>query len=163
MKPACLIAAAFLALWASAAAAETSTNGSIVVGHPWMRATPKGASSAAAYFTVTNNGTSADRLLGGSSPIASRFEIHQMSMTNGIMRMRPLKDGLEIKPGETVELKPDASHAMLSGLKQQLKQGDHVVATLNFEKAGAVEIECAVESLGAQQPSASGMDHMHMH
>lgn len=77
------------------------------------------------------------------------------------MKMRPLPNGLEIKPGETVEFKPDSYHAMFVGLKQPLKQGDHVKGTLTFEKAGALEVEFTVESIGAKQPS-SGMGHMQM-
>src|SRR4051812_22579960 len=93
----------------TASAQETKQDykiGSLQVAEPWSRATPKGASTASAYLKITNNGTAPDRLLGGSWPIAGRFEIHQMVMDNGVMKMRPLKDGIEIKPGETVEFTP---------------------------------------------------------
>ena len=76
--------------------------GTLHIEHPWARATPKGTSVGGGYMKITNTGTAPDRLIGGSSPISGRFEIHEMSMDNGVMRMRPLKDGLEIKPGETV-------------------------------------------------------------
>jgi copper(I)-binding protein len=79
-------------------------------------------------------------------------EIHEVAMTDGIMRMRPLPNGLEIRPGETIELKPSSFHAMFVGLKQPVVQGDHVKGTLVFEKAGTIEIEYTVERIGAQQP-----------
>jgi copper(I)-binding protein len=44
--------------------------------------------------------------------------------------------GLEIKPGETVMLKPSSPHLMFLGLKHPLEQGNTVAATLQFEKAG---------------------------
>jgi periplasmic copper chaperone A len=169
-----LLLAATLAVLAGAAAAETYTAGSIEVSNPWARATPKGAQVGGAYMTITNKGTEADRLLGGSSTVASKIEVHQMSMDNGVMMMRPVAGGLEIKPGQTVELKPDSLHLMLMGLKQPLMQGQHLKATLEFAKAGKVEVDYAVEAMGAQGPSAGtsgtghgampgmpGMDHGH--
>jgi periplasmic copper chaperone A len=142
--------------------AQSFKTGTIEVNQPWMRATPKGADVAAGYFRVTNSGTTADRLTGGSSAVASTVQIHEMTMTNGVMKMHPVSGGLEIKPGETVELKPSSSHAMFLGLKQQLKQGDHVKGTLMFEKAGDLEVEFNVEGIGSQQPASAGKGHMQM-
>ena len=69
-------------------------------------------------------------------------------MADGVMRMRPLKDGLELKPGETVELKSSSFHLMMVGLKQQLQQGQRIKGTLIFEKAGPVDVEYVVEGIG---------------
>jgi copper(I)-binding protein len=149
-------------LLAGAAAAETYTVGSIEVSNPWARATPKGAQVGGAYMTITNKGTEADRLIGVSSPVAGQVELHQMAMDKGVMSMRPVPGGLEIKPGQTVELKPASSHLMLMGLKQPLAQGQRVKATLDFAKAGKVDLEYVVESMGAQAPGGAkpaAMDH----
>jgi copper(I)-binding protein len=157
-----LLFAAVLSLVAGAAAAETYTAGAIEISNPWARATPKGAQVGGAYMTITNKGTETDRLIGGSSPGASQVQLHQMSMDKGVMTMRPVTAGLEIKPGETVELKPSSFHFMLLGLKQPLTQGDHLKATLNFAKAGKIELEYVVESMGAQVPGGTtpaAMDH----
>ncbi len=43
-----------------------------------------------------------------------------MTMDGGVMKMRPVAGGLEIKPGEKVELKPDGFHLMFKSLKQPL-------------------------------------------
>ena len=123
--------------------------GSLDITGPWSRATPKGAPVAAGYLTIKKNGTTADRLVGGSADVAPKFEVHEMSMDNGVMKMRPIKGGLEIKPGETVELKPEAMHVMFVGLKKPLKEGDHIKATLVFEKAGKVDVEFDVSGMGA--------------
>jgi copper(I)-binding protein len=147
---------------ATQAFAQSFKTGTIEVDQPWLRATPKGADSTAGYFRIVNSGTTADRLTGGSSSLASSVQFHEMTMTNGVMKMRPLPNGLEIKPGETIELKPNSFHAMFVGLKQPVKQGDHVKGTLTFEKAGDLEVEFAVESIGAQQPKSTGTGHMQM-
>lgn len=134
------------------AAAQDMTVGTLKISAPWARATPKGASVGGGYMTITNTGTAPERLIGGAAGISSRFEVHEMSMDNGVMRMRELAQGLEIKPGEKVELKPGGYHVMFMDLKQQLMPGQSFKATLQFEKAGKVEVSFAVQGIGAQSP-----------
>jgi len=148
-----------LSLWASAAMAQNYSIGSIEVGKPWSRATPTGAKVAGAYMTITNKGTAPDRLVGGSTSAASGFEVHSMVMEQGVAKMRPVEGGLEIKPGETVELKPGSFHVMLTGLTQPFEKGQKVKATLQFEKAGKVDVEYSVEAAGAPSAPMSGHNH----
>ena len=110
----------FAAMATNALAQDSYNVGSLQISQPWTRATPKGASTAAGYLKITNTGTTPDRLVGGSSPIAGRVEVHEMSMDKGVMKMRPVKDGLEIKPGASVELKPGSYHLMFVDLKQPI-------------------------------------------
>ena len=65
------------------------------------------------------------------------------------MKMRPVEGGLEIKAGQTVEFKPGSFHVMMMGLKQPLEKDQRVKATLEFEKAGKIDIEYSVEAMGA--------------
>jgi copper(I)-binding protein len=153
--------AALAALVASPASAHDYTAGSLEIKHPWARATPRGASVAGGYLTIVNKGTVADRLVGGSSPVAGRFEIHEMKMEGGVMKMRPLPNGLEIRPGATVELKPGSYHLMFMGLKQPLEQGKRIKGTLVFEKAGRLEVEYAVEAIGATPEPGHGGHSRH--
>jgi copper(I)-binding protein len=141
--------AALAATVASAALAHDFKIGSIDINHPWTRATPKGATVAGGYFKITNKGTQEDRLVGGSFAGAGRFEIHEMKMEGGIMKMRPLTSGIAIKPGETVEFKPGGYHVMFMDLKAPIPQGKDVKGTLVFEKAGKVDVEYTVEAVGA--------------
>ena len=121
--------------------------GALHIGHPWIRATPNAAPTAAGYLTVTNHGGAADRLLGGSSPLAQTIEPHTMSMTGGVMRMRLAEGGLEVAPGATLTLGPGGDHLMLVGPKRPLRVGEHVPATLRFALAGAVKVDFVVEAL----------------
>ena len=137
------------------AAPQTYKVGNLVITTPWARATPKGAPVGGGYLSITNNGSEPDRLVGGSFAAAGgRTEVHQMKMEGGVMRMRPLANGLEIKPGETVELKPGGYHLMFMGLKQQLKAGETVKGTLEFAKAGKVEVSYPVRAQGS--PASGG-------
>lgn len=129
--------------------------GSIHISQPWSRATPKGASTGAAYMTVTNNGKTPDRVSCVSSDASAECQIHGMTMDNGIMQMRPVEGGLEIKPGETVTLKPGSFHMMLLNLKHPLEQGNSLKATLKFDTAGTVDVDYPIVGIGASAPGAA--------
>ena len=151
-----LFVVAFLAvpvtrpLWA-----EEAKIGNLVITQAWSRATPGGAKVGGGYLTITNNGSTPDRLIGGSAEVAAKVQTHEMSMNNGVMTMRPLEKGLVIEPGKTVKLSPGGIHLMLLDLKGPLKRGEKVPVTLEFEKAGKVSVMFDVEGIGAMGPSAS--------
>src|SRR6185312_13270083 len=132
--------------------------GDMMVMQPWSRATPPGATTGAGYLTVMNHGSTADTLLGGSTPVAAKLEIHQTSMNGAVITMRPAPEGVTIPPGATITLKPEGGgyHIMLSGLKTPLKTGSPLSATLNFAKAGPVNVEFSVEAIGALAPATHG-------
>jgi copper(I)-binding protein len=136
--------------------------GTLDIGHPWSRPTPKDANIAGGYLTITNKGKVADRLIGGASPAASQIEVHEMANVDGMMKTRPLAGGLEIKPGKTVELKPGAYRILLLGLKEPLQIGQKVKGTLVFEKAGPVEIVYNVEENPEASNATSG-SALHKH
>ena len=140
--------------------------GDLSIGHPWSRATPGGAKIGGGYLSITNNGTSPDKLVGGSLSSADHIEFHTMKMDNGVMQMRPIEGGITIKPGETVKFEPGGDHVMFMGLKSPLKEGDMVKGQLTFEKAGTVDVEYKVDAVGSAGPAGGmsgmkGMDHSH--
>ena len=147
MKFPVLVSALLLAAMASASAHDY-TVGSLKIDHPWSRATPKGASVAGGYMKITNTGSAPDRLVGGATEAAKKFEIHEMKMDGSVMKMRELTDGLEIPPGGTIELKPGSFHVMMTGVTKPFVKGERVKASLTFEKAGKVDIEFTVDALG---------------
>lgn len=167
-------------LLASANAQETHNHGtsqshsqseghhqSIELSEPWTRATPPSAQVAGGYIMISNTGKMADRLIGGSAAFAERVEIHEMSMVNDVMKMRPLEAGLEIAPGDMATLQPGGYHLMFMGLKEGLKAGEMHQVTLTFEHAGDIEAMFSVAEMGAQssghQDHMSGDNHMQGH
>ena len=136
-------------LAAATASAEDYAKGSLTIEQPWSRATPHGASVAAGYLVIANKGPNADRFVSVSAEIAGRAEIHETKIEQGVAKMRPLARGLEIKPGAAAKLQPGGYHLMFTDLKRPLKQGERFKGTLVFEKAGSVEVEFAVEAMGA--------------
>ena len=132
--------------------------GSLSIAQPWMRAVPAGAKVAGGYVRITNDGPEPDRLVQASIPQAGRGEVHEMSTQDGIMRMREVEGGIEIRPGQTVELKPGGYHLMFMDVTSGPKEGEAVRGTLTFRKAGRVDVTFRVSGLGAQGPAA---EHQH--
>jgi copper(I)-binding protein len=145
---------------AAPARAEEVKAGDLVITQAWSRATPGGAKIGSGYLTIENKGSAPDRLIGGSADIADKIQVHEMTMNNGVMTMRPLDKGLTIDPGKTVKLAPGGYHLMLFDLKSPLKQGDKLPVTLEFEKAGKVKLTLDVQGVGAQAPAGSGPTEM---
>ena len=151
-----LVAASLAALVAplGSVRANDVVKGDMAISQPWTRATPGGAKVGAGYVTITNRGTAPDRLVGGTAIVSGNVEIHATSVADGVMRMRQLEKGIEIRPGETIELKPGGMHLMLMELKKPMTQGERIKGTLVFERAGIAAVEFDVAPIGAPSPDA---------
>jgi copper(I)-binding protein len=145
---------AFIAGFVAAGAALAQTNG-IEVSNAWARATPGKSETGTVYLTVES--PTADKLVSVSTPAAKKAELHTMTMTGMVMRMRPLA-ALDIPAGQPVTLKPGGMHIMLIGLAKPLRTGQSFPLTLTFDKAGTRTVDVAVEKLGAMGP-APGPQH----
>lgn len=137
------------------ALAADVTLGDLTLSDAWTRATPPNARAGGGFVTIANEGDD-DRLVSVASNVSEKTELHEMAVTDGVMKMRPLTDGIAIPAGETVALKPGGLHVMFIGLNSPLKQGEAVPVTLTFEKAGPVEVTFSVEKIGAK---GMGMGH----
>ncbi|WEX08450.1 copper chaperone PCu(A)C [Chelativorans sp. AA-79] len=146
--------APFVTIAAAAAAAETHHHdgtpgiaaGDLRIAEPWARAMLPGQPSGGAYMTIRNEGREPDRLVAVSSPAAGKVEVHTMEMKDDVMVMRPVERGLEIPAGGTVDLEPGGLHIMFMEVKTPFAEGADVPVTLEFEKAGKVEVTLPVLS-----------------
>lgn len=141
-------------LGASAWAHEFHKLGDIVIEQPWARATP--VKVGGAYMTLRNNGAVTDRLVKVAAPLAEKAEIHETKVDGGMAMMRPV-GAVELRPRNSVQLKPGGLHVMLMGLERPLKEGERIKLVLTFERAGTIEVEARVEKAGAAAPG----DHQH--
>ena len=121
---------------ASAAAAPP------IVTDAWIRATPPGAVTAAAYLTITSAGA-ADRLVGAATPAAGAVEIHTQVVAAGSQRMTRVAE-LTLPAGQVVRLSPGGQHLMLIDLTGPMVPGTKVALSLRFAEAGTVEIDVPV-------------------
>jgi copper(I)-binding protein len=83
-------------------------------------------------------------LLAASTDAAQTVDLHAMEIADGLMRMTPLSNGLEIPAGKTVILEPQGTHLMLVNLNHDLRAGDTYQITLTFEQAGDIELDVTV-------------------
>ena len=144
-----VLLAAMLAFAASAASAHEYKAGSLEIKHPWSRATPKGATVAGGYMKIINTGTTPDRLVGGSIAAAPKFEIHEMSMDGGVMKMRHAAQRHRDQAGPDRRAQARLLSPDVRRRHAPFEQGKRVKGTLEFEKAGKIEVEYAVEAIGA--------------
>lgn len=154
-----------MALVAACGAADSgSASGTpeLTVSDAWSRAvtvdehaghgsgTPTVESSAtvtsAVYFVIENDGDGPDQLLSASTPVADAAEIHQTTISNGVMQMRQMLE-VEIPAGEEVVFEPAGLHVMLVGVHESLEVGDHFDVTLTFVTAGDLTISVEVRAL----------------
>lgn len=144
-----LIAASVAAcfVFATPGISEEITTDNLVISDGFSRASPKMAKAGVGFLTITSKGE-ADRLVGFTSPACNRPELHTHIHDNGVMRMRQV-EAIEVPAGGTVKLEPGSLHLMCIDLVGQLKEGEAIEATLNFEKAGEIMVKLPIKGPGA--------------
>ncbi|KTC63351.1 copper resistance protein CopZ [Pseudomonas fluorescens ABAC62] len=159
LKSSLLLAALLLPVF-SAANAEDYKAGDLLVSDPWSQELPPNAPTVAAYFVIHNTGITPDRLLGVETPLADKAELHEHVMQGDLMKMQQVPSVAVPAQGE-LTFAPMAYHVMLLGLKDRslLADGKHFPLTLNFEKAGKVEVQVSVQ----KAPPAPATEHKHAH
>lgn len=130
--------------------AHDYSQGDVRVDHPWSRPTPPGTTMGVGYMSISNTGGSDIVLVGARTPRADRVSIHRSSIRDGVMRMAPVKGGLAIPAGTTVEMKPHSYHLMLENLGSPLREDETVPLTLSFEGAEDMEVDLNVAPLDGQ-------------
>lgn len=125
--------------------------GQMTVEQPWSRATPPGSKIGVGFMQLKNAGAAPERVVGVSSPVAGRVEMHVTMREGDVMKMRQV-ESFEIPAGGTFELKPGGAHLMLMDLSRPLKQGERVPLTLKLESGAEVKAELGVAGMGARHP-----------
>ena len=143
-----LFAFAVLVGFVGMARAQSSSDGSIEIVSPWARATVASVPVGGAFLTIVNKGTTDDRLVSASTPVAGMATPHRTVDDNGISKMVPVP-AIEVKAGQKVTLAPGGYHIMLTGLKAPLIEGQSFPLTLVFDKAGKIDVMVKIEKAGA--------------
>jgi copper(I)-binding protein len=121
----------------------------VSVEQPWSRATPPGAKIGVGFMRLKNSGGAAEHVIGVSSPVAGRVEMHVTTREGDVMKMRQV-ESFEIPAGGSFELKPGGAHLMLIGLQRPLATGEPVPLTLTLKSGATLEVELDVAELGAR-------------
>jgi copper(I)-binding protein len=148
-----------LALFA-AASLSTAAFAQVTTSDAWVRATVPVQKTAGAFLTLQS--AQAARLVGASSPVAGKVEMHQMEMVGQTMKMHAV-DAITLPAGTPVDLAKAGYHLMFLGLKQQLKEGDTVPVTLTVEGAAGkretVVVSVPVKPIGYTAPTGGQHNH----
>ena len=129
-------------------AAQDTPMRRVAIEDAWAAPTPVGVDVSAGYLTIANGSGQADRLLSATSPRAERLEIHEMSMSEGVMQMRPT-DSLVVGAGQETALAPGGAHLMFYGVAEPFAEGQEVPIQLTFEHAGTIDVLLPVRRAGA--------------
>ncbi|PKM04903.1 MAG: hypothetical protein CVV16_03180 [Gammaproteobacteria bacterium HGW-Gammaproteobacteria-6] len=151
----------FASLMALPALAHEFSAGELFIDHPWSRAMPPSAQTGAAYLRIENRGDSADTLLGAETPVAAYTELHEHVHQDGLMKMQQVQR-LSIEPAQALEFQPGGYHIMLFNLQQPLVAGEQFPLTLEFERAGKIDVIVNIDN-GAQPSPAHEPAEMDMH
>lgn len=137
-----LMATVAVAFVATAALAEDT----IQIEDAYARSSGPTAKAGAAFMMIVNQGAEDDRLIGATSDIAARVELHTHQVDeNGVAKMIHLQDGFVIPAGEPHLMQRGGDHVMFMGLKRPFEQGAKIPVTLTFEQAGDVTVEIIVD------------------
>jgi len=138
----------------------------LVVTDAYASAVPPGQPIGAVYLTLTNDSAQPRTLVAASSPDAQAVELHSHVHEGGMMRMRRV-ERIEIPAGGSVSLEPGGLHLMLIGLKGDLKPGDQVWLTLDFDDGSKLQAPAqssqrrapvGIGFLGRDKPRAAGLN-----
>ena len=133
--------------------------GDIEIQNAYARAASPNAKSGAAFMTVHSRADTDDRLVGVSSPVAARVELHTHEEdANGVMRMLHVEQGFDLPAGGRIMMERGGKHVMFMGLNEGFEQGKKIPLTLIFEQAGPMEVEIEVD-LERQGGHGEGHEH----
>lgn len=118
-------------------------SGGLAVSDAWAR-TGKAGGNSAVYFVIDNRSAVQDALLSASCEAAMMTQVHQTSIDASGKASMNEQESVPVAAYQQVSFQPGGLHVMLMNLKQDLAAGDTLTVTLNFEKAGQVEIEAQV-------------------
>tara|TARA_R110001583_G_scaffold177021_1_gene331917 strand:+ start:17106 stop:17627 length:522 start_codon:yes stop_codon:yes gene_type:complete len=153
---------AVIATLAGLFAATQAFAADIEVKDAWAKASLGKVPNGAAFFTIENHGM-ADRVIGVTSDLADKTELHTHLMENNVMKMREVQGGVEVPMHGDLMFKPGSYHVMLIGLHKPLVEGEKINVVLTFEKAGNVPVTVDVMGTMSKGPHGdAGMDHGNM-
>ena len=100
----------------------------------------------AAYFKLRTN-ISPTNLIGLTSPLVQRIELHESAGGGAASRMRPL-DETRFPARGILAFEPGGKHAMLFGIDPSVKPGGTIPLTFTFDPAPAATVEAEVRAAG---------------
>nr|WP_232477461.1 copper chaperone PCu(A)C [Roseomonas sp. KE0001] len=139
-----------------ASGASAQAQPGLFAENAWSRPALARIGTAVVYLSLRNGGSQPVRLLGGSTPVAERVEIHESVVEGRVARMRARPGGVVVPPGGVIRFEPSGLHLMLIKPAADLKAGQGFTLTLNFENGAtfAVPVQVAMREPAAGHGAA---------
>ena len=122
----------------------------------WVAEAPPVAPVMGGYMKIENETAKAISITRAACPDFETVEIHEMSMSGGMMKMREIEQ-LVVPANGKVELKPGGYHLMLIKPKKPFKRGDTLTVTLHTADGYSQAVKMEVKE------RKSSDDHQHHH
>ena len=149
-----------LSLLASLIFSNLAFASDVVVDHGYIRATIPGTTVSSAYMEIHNASDKDMVLIGATSIVSDRIEIHEHVMKGEMMRMNK-RESLTIPANDHVILQPSGYHLMIFNLVKPLKVDQQVEITLHFDNKKNLTIELPVQSIKRKKQKESAHHHHH--
>ena len=119
----------------------------LMVKDPYARAARPNAPTGAAFMTLMNHSDQDITLIGVSSDVAKRVELHtHIENGEGVMQMSEIEGSITIPAGEMHMMKRGGDHVMMMGLTQSLVDGETFSVTFEFENGAEMVVEIPVDN-----------------
>lgn len=116
----------------------------IRVGNVWTRAARKGEKTHV-FLTIENKAAVPVRLRGGHTEVAKYHQLIRFKMLGAFLRTT-MVGPVPVEPDERYVFEPGVVAIELRDLQQDLKRGDVLPITLEFARAGSMDVEAEVDS-----------------
>lgn len=112
----------------------------------YVRATIPGTQVSSAYMVIKNPTNKALSLIGVSSNVSDKVELHEHAISDGMMKMRQI-EAINVPANGELVLQPAGYHVMIFNLQQPLQENDTLSLTLDFAETDDLSITLPIESI----------------
>tara|TARA_A100001011_G_C14251463_1_gene818084 strand:+ start:961 stop:1419 length:459 start_codon:yes stop_codon:yes gene_type:complete len=116
----------------------------IEIDHPIIKVVKLDSKVGAGYMKIINKSNKKIKLISLEANIAKTQEIHEVIIENDVYKMRPINNGISIKPKEILEFKSKSYHFMFFNFNKNLEDNGMLDAKLVFDKELVIPIKFKV-------------------
>ena len=137
-----LLLSGLLAFTSTVSATE---NDPIQVLDPWIREAPPNMTMQGGFLRLKNNGDNPVVIVGSSSPLFKKVEIHRTIIQDGTARMVE-QESIKVSPGSEEVFEPGGLHLMMMMPSRAIKKGDLIPINIELENGQIVEFTATVKT-----------------
>ncbi len=123
----------------------------VLIKDPWIKVLKKDSINGSAYMKIKNNNNKDIHIINIKSPSIKKITLHKTVIKNDVMTMRPHKNGIILKEGETMTFLEGGDHIMMYGFSKDLKNNELVETNIIFKKAKPIKVFFKVKIVNSKQ------------